>query len=265
MSFLSGLFGSPEARLIDLLKRLAGAATPQLEAEFYKTLLSSSLRVPSPGVDAQGLPWGAGVAAAGTKLRVLAATDPSGRRSMLAFTGERGLLAWRPVGCDSVEMKASDACALALSAGMDAVLIDRGDAHCCAIGGETLRDLAEGREPRAPGTARAEKLEAGMKILFSPLPSAPPPVLVDALQAEAAPRAAILKVYLVSAVFGEEPARPVVALELAPGADLEAVIPPFISAATVRLGGRDIPDVLPLGSESLLAAARQQGSLVYSR
>lgn len=265
MSFLSSLFGSSETRLIDLMKRLAAAATPELEQEFFKTLLASSVRVPSPGVDAQGLPEGASVAAAGTKLRVIGTTDPSGRRAMLAFTGEKALLSWRPVGCDSVEMKASDACALALSANMEAVMIDRGDAHCCAIGGETLRDLAEGREPRAPGMARAEKLPEGTKIVFTPIPQTAPEALVKVLREEAAAHDAILKVYLIAAAIGPEPPRPIVALELAHATELDAVVPPFVSGATVRLGGRDIPDVLPVADESVRSALREHGTLVYSR
>lgn len=265
MSFLSSLFGSSESRLLDLMKRLAAGATPELEQEFFKTLLASSLRVPSPGVDSQGLPWGEGVAAAGTKLRVLGTTAPDGRRAMLAFTGEKALRVWRPVGCDSVEMKVSDACALALSAGMEAVLLDRGSPHCCALSGETLRDLAEGREPLAAGACRPEQVAPGTVIVFSKVSQTPPEVLVAALRDEAAAHGAILKAYLVAAAIGGEPPRPIVVLELAPGADLGAVVPPFVSGSTVRLGGRAIPDVLPLLDPSLLAAAREQGTLVYSR
>lgn len=264
MSFLSSLFGrgDPNAPLVELMARLAAEATPALEGEFYNRLQGARLRVASPSLESQGLPVGTLTAVADTEVRLVATTDPAGRRAALAFTSDRALRLWRPVGCDTVELEFPELCRLALSAGVEAVLIDSGSPHCSLVPEAELTEFAAGRVPLAAGLCRAESA-AG--LVLSALPSPPPEALCAALRAEAAEHAPIAKVYLVSAAEGAGPPYPVVALELADGADPALVVPPFASGAVVRLGGRPIPDVLPLvGDPALSDAARAHGTLVYT-
>ena len=193
MSILSSLFGGgePNAPLIDLMARLAVGPTPELEGEFFALLARSSLRVAVPGAEAQGLPAGDTAAGPeGVSVRFLGTLDPEGRRSMLAFTGPRAVLEWRPAGSDTVETEFPELCALALSADLESVMIDAGSPHCGLVLRTDLEVFAQGGVPLVAGLCRPESLE-GASIVLSPCPQPPPQALRDALGEEAAAHGAI--------------------------------------------------------------------------
>lgn len=250
MGIFSSLFGRDDRNsgLAALMARLASGATPELEAEFHKELLASSLSVPSPGLGSYGVKFGPHIAGEGDSVRVVGAADPSDRDAMLAFTSGKTLLLWRPAGCDTIELEFPELCGLALSAGLRSLMIDAGSPHCCLIGEAELKEFSRGRVPVPAGSCRAEHVVA--PIVLEKLPQVPPQALLDALRLEAAAHKEIFRIYLVSARIGEEPQCPLIAMEFAEGADPGSTVQAFVSGVTVRLGGRAIPDVLPLPKDS---------------
>lgn len=260
------MFGkSGNVRLAELMGRLAAAPSPELESEFFNSLLDSSLSLPSPAIEFQGLKFGPQVAAGGETLRLPVAEYPEGCPAALAFTGDGPLLTWRPAGCDTVEMRFPDLCRLVLSAGLGALLIDLGSPHCARVGEAELREFAQGRAPVPAGICRQEEIPSGT-IEFEKIPQSPPEAMLAALRQEAEASPGIAKVYLAAAKIAAEPLRPLIILEPAAGADTGKTVAAFAAGAVSRLGGASLPDILPLTADSpLWPRLRERGLPVWER
>lgn len=264
MSLWNSLFGdekNPNRKLEGLIRELAKAEDPELKAAFYKELASCSLRLASPGSVGSGrLAEGAAVAGDSTTIPFVATRDDKGGKVMLAFTGEEALLAWRPVGCDTVELKIKDLCALALSAGVASVAINpRGP-----VGGllrtDEIKALAQGRAPAVFG----QKTAAPQCLALRAPSAVPPPALVQALAVSARAEPWIAAVYLAEADIDGE-ASLVTCLDLKEGGKAEAVIPGFLDRLAESLKGGRVPDALPLPKTGeLREAALRDGIRIYT-
>lgn len=262
MSFLSSILnpGNPNEQLRELMSELAKNPSPSLESVFFHRLRESSLSIASPSLQSQGLKIGEQTAGEELSVRFIASTDPQGRPAMLAFTGNKAVLVWRPAGCDIIEMKFPDLCRLALASKVETILIDWGSPNASLIEPHNVAAFAEGKVPMAAGEVRAESLTG--EIVFSPVPQQPPQFLCDALREQAKEQPAILAILLVAGAFNGQPSVPLIALEIAADADPDLVIPKFAEGTVVRLGGRPIPDILPLIEETRRREARGVGLLV---
>jgi hypothetical protein len=184
---------------------------------------------------------GSGVAAEGTRIPFIARTGPDGKKTVLAFSSDAALLAWRPEGCDTVELAVPDLCKLALDSSAASVTLNPNGPAGGLIFEDELRALAEGRAPDAPGLKA--KLP-GLPPLSSP-PAPPPEPSVAALRASAAERPEVLSIrWAVAVLDGQE--RSVIVLKLAPGAPPDDVVPALIEGALARLTEGAIPDALVL-------------------
>jgi hypothetical protein len=239
------LFGDPAARVEEDLRALAAADTPQNRSAFYRDLLKARLRLASPGAIGSGkLPEGEGVAAEGTKIPFLARTGPDGRKMVPAFTSETALLAWRPEGCDTVELSVPDLCRVALNAEAGSVVINpAGPVGGTLLEGE-LQALAEGRSPDMPGLKASLP---GLPPLRAPA-AAPPEGVLRALRQAAADEPGLASVRWAEAEL-EGSVRAVLILKLVEGAQPDAVVPSFIQGALSRMTEGTLPDalVLPAG------------------
>jgi hypothetical protein len=243
LGLLDGLFGGPS--LEDALRALARADTPEGRAAFYAALVESRLLLAAPGAVGSGkLVPGESVAVEGTRIPFIARTGPDGAKTALAFTSQEALLAWRPEGCDSVELSARDLARAVLGAGARAVALNPSGPAGGLLPEEDLRALADGWTPGAAG--QKASLE-GLPPLRAP--GAPPPAAaVEALRCAAAQAAGLRSVRWADAEL-DGAWRPVLLVELAAGAEPDAVLPGFIEAALAGLAEGTVPDalVLPAG------------------
>jgi hypothetical protein len=265
----------PGAKLVDLMHGLSQSDTPKGRTVFYRELLASSLRIAAPAATAwQGLPEGESIAVKDTPIRFIAHPGPDGKPGMLVFTGRDAVLAWRDVGCETIELEVPELCRLALQARMEYLIINVCGPSGGLLGPNELAALAKaqvpGRTPPAPPVGEKESLPSDEHIELSRPPSPPSTAMSASLRAEAAERKQILSTYLVQGSIAGGAPRLFLAMELERGTDPDRVVPAFLEAALRRMkasGSSDKPpDVIPVEPGSgLLTSAKEHGYQVYYR
>jgi hypothetical protein len=228
----------PNSGLEALMTELARPDAPaEAFGAFYRMLLDARLSIATPGAVAGGKlkPGAAQAGEDGLPVSFIATTDPSGGKAMMAFTGRKALLNWRPAGCDTVELGMRDLCRLALDSGCSSVVVNPRGPAGGILPGSDLKLLAEGKAPerRAP-----EVLPRNIELRA---PAAPPPAwLLEILKDQAKKSPRVRAAFVAEAALEGGP-RPLLVLRVAKGAPAAEVVPPFIDGLRARLKPGQVP------------------------
>lgn len=254
--------GSPG--LEPLIAAMANGGGTEQRKRFFAALRRSNLILPSPGLEAKGLPMNAVVQAQSeVAINLIATEAPDGSRALVAFTSEGALQAWRPVGCPYVEIQALQVVGMALRSNFGSIVINpRGPAGGYLSQAELLV-LAEGGNPAILSGER--QLPKGSVRLSSPS-GAVPPHLIETLKTTAATLPAIRSAWILDLQIGAGAPHAGIVLEQIAGADPKALVPAVMSPLQALLAKGEYLDCLPLPpGHELLQAARAAAPPVFRR
>jgi hypothetical protein len=247
------------------MRALAAGGGAADRRRFHEALLRAQLIIPSPGLQATGLPMNAAVRTdQEVNLNLIGVEAPDGGRAMLGFTSEAALLAWRPVGCPYLSMPVPEALAMALGAGFGSLVINpRGPAGGWIPEAE-LRALAEGKVPA--GTVEEMRIPAGRSFALG-RPARPVPAeLQQALLAAVEPRAEVRAAWILQVAIGGEDPHLCVILESTPGTVPGEFVPAIMETVQVVVPDGECVDCVaqPPGGE-FVATARQTSPPLFTR
>jgi hypothetical protein len=224
--------------------------SPEKRRALYSELRKCTLMLATPGE-----PLGKGTAEAPREIRFIASTDATGKTSMLAFTSDAAIAAWRPAGCVVTEMPARSVFALAVQQMVDRIIINpRGPTGGFLMRREILA-LAEGWDP---GCAKTN-IGKGTKVAITPPAIPPSEEFLAALRTRSQAMPTVRALYLVTGTIGDGEPHYLVGVELGPGAHPDVIIPALLQAVQPIIGEGEYLDFIPLRENTVSADIRARG------
>ncbi|MBI3073398.1 MAG: enhanced serine sensitivity protein SseB C-terminal domain-containing protein [Deltaproteobacteria bacterium] len=262
MKWLDRLLGRRRRRILTLdgiFARLARGDAPEDRGELYRTLLESTLLIATPGRIATGK-------SSSTDMSFIAAYDPQGDKAMVAFTCEAALFAWRPSGCDFVELEARAAFQMALQKGLT-IVINPGGPSGGYLTRSELTALSQGAILQAlPGEVQEVNMSRGTSLSIGKPAAQLRPELLARLRESLAEHVEVIQAWVVALSVDNSPPRLVVAVQLTDHADPSAVFAKVLSHVGPLLPDGEYLDIVPVapGSE-LFGDVFEHGEAIFRR
>jgi hypothetical protein len=247
-----------------IIAALANGGGAEVRRRFFAAFAESRLIVPSPGLEAAGVPMNARVEPQrDVKINVVGSEAPDGSKGLVAFTSEKALLAWRPVGCPYVELRAPDIVSLALRSDLRSIIVNPAGPVGGYVSYAELTALAEGADPAAPAATRTLPADS---FRVTSLRRAASPDFLAAIAVAARNLAEVEAIWFVELTIGRGAPHPAIIIQHVPGASPDQFVPPIMTTVQGFLGHNEYVDCLPLArGRPLLDQARAAGSAVFER